>query len=257
MTLSTFNTFQPIHTPAYTSIPRTYRCLRFGIAVALSGDRKQQELLSRKLKGVHMKFTGYAIKRAMITVVGLVLTVSTAAVAQENRSEVSVQGTGLFTKDSSNNGIQNHATDSGGVLIGYRYSINHWLAAEANYGWSRNTEDFFGGAAHVKTNLHEVTGSAVVKLPMVGRLQPFVRAGGGALVFDPTDNSGNYAGATRQTRGAVLYGAGADYALTRHLLLRAEYRGFVYKASDFNLRNLNSDAWTHTAQPSAGFVYRF
>ena len=204
-----------------------------------------------------MKFTGYAIKRAMITVVGLLLTVSTAAVAQENCSEVSIQGTGLFTKDSSNNGIQNHSTDSGGVLIGYRYSINHWLAAEANYGWSRNTEDFFGGAAHVKTNLHEVTGSAVVKLPMVGRLQPFVRAGGGALVFDPTDNSGNFAGATRQTRGAVLYGAGADYALTRHLLLRAEYRGLVYKVSDFNLTSLNSDAWTHTAQPSAGIVYRF
>ena len=201
-----------------------------------------------------MKFTGYAIKRAVI---GLVLTVSMTAVAQEMRSEVSVQGTGLFTKDSSNNGIQNHSTDSGGVLIGYRYGINRWLAAEANYGWSRDTQDFFGGAARVKTNLHEATGSAVIKLPMVGRLQPFVRAGGGALVFDPTDKSGNFPGATRETRGAFLYGGGADYALTRHLLLRAEYRGFVYKASSFNLTSLNSDAWTHTAQPSAGIVYRF
>ncbi len=204
-----------------------------------------------------MKFTGYAIERAMITVVGLVLTVSTTAFAQEIRSEVSVQGTGLFTKDSNKNEIQNHSTESGGVLIGYRYSVNRWLAAEGNYGWSRNTQDFFGGAAHVQTNLHQVTGSAVVKLPMVGKLQPFVRAGGGALVFDPTDKSGNFAGATRETRGAFLYGGGADYALTRHLLLRAEYRGFVYKASDFNLKSLNSDSWTHTAQPSAGIVYRF
>lgn len=204
-----------------------------------------------------MKFTGYAIKRAMITVVGLVLTVSTTAFAQEIRSEVSVQGTGLFTKDSNNDGIQNHSTESGGVLIGYRYSISRSLAAEANYGWSRNTQDLFGGAAHVQTNLHEVTGSAVVKLPMVGRLKPFVRAGGGALVFDPTDKSGNLTDATRQARGAFLYGAGADYSLTRHLGLRAEYRGFVYKVSDFNLRSLNSDAWTHMAQPSAGIVYRF
>ena len=204
-----------------------------------------------------MKFSGYAIKRAMITVVGLVLTVSTTAFAQEIRSEVSVQGTGLFTKDSSNNGIQNHSTDSGGVLIGYRYSINRWLAAEGNYGWSRNTQDFFGGAARVQTNLHEATGSAVVKLRMIGKVQPFVRAGGGALVFDPTDKSSNLAGATRQTRGAFLYGAGADYPLTRRLALRAEYRGFLYKVSDFNLTSLNSDAWTHTAQPSAGFVYRF
>ena len=77
-----------------------------------------------------MKFTGYAIKRAMITVVGLVLTVSTTAFAQEIRSQVSVQGTGLFTKDSNNDGIQNHSTESGGVLIGYRYSISRSLAAE-------------------------------------------------------------------------------------------------------------------------------
>ena len=204
-----------------------------------------------------MKLTRYAIKRAMMTVIGLVLTVSITAVAQESRSEVSVQGIGLFTKDSSNNGIQNHSTESGGALIGYRYSINRSLAAEANYGWFRNTQDFFGRTEHVQTNLHEVTGSAVIKLPMVGRLKPFVRAGGGALVFDPTNKSGNFADATRQTRGAFLYGAGADYALTRRLALRAEYRGLVYKVSDFKLTSLNSDVWTHTAQPSAGIVYRF
>ena len=206
-----------------------------------------------------MKRTGYAIKRAMATVTGLLLMVSMTAVAQEiqSRSSVSVQGTGWFTKDSSNNGIQNHSTDSGGVLIGYRYGINRWLAAEGNYGWSRNTENFFGGAARVQTNMHQITGSGVVRLPMIRRLQPFVRAGGGALVFDPTDKSSNFAGATRETRGAFLYGGGADYAFTRHLLLRAEYRGFVYKAPSFNLTSLNSDAWTHTAQPSAGIVYRF
>src|SRR4029077_940552 len=48
-----------------------------------------------------------------------------------------------------------------------------------------------------------------------------------------------------------------DYAFTRHLSLRAEYRGFLYKNPDFGLRALNTDSWTHTAQPSAGFVYHF
>jgi hypothetical protein len=41
------------------------------------------------------------------------------------------------------------------------------------------------------------------------------------------------------------------------LSFRAEYRGYVYKAPDFNLASLNTDAWTHTAQPSAGIVFRF
>lgn len=45
--------------------------------------------------------------------------------------------------------------------------------------------------------------------------------------------------------------------MTRHLSLRAEYRGFVYKRPDFGLSNLNSDVTVHTAQPSAGIVIRF
>jgi hypothetical protein len=39
--------------------------------------------------------------------------------------------------------------------------------------------------------------------------------------------------------------------------LRAEYRGFVFKDPDFGVRSLDTDSWTHTAQPSAGLVYRF
>ncbi len=58
-------------------------------------------------------------------------------------------------------------------------------------------------------------------------------------------------------QGAFVYGAGADYAFTKHLSFRAEYRGYVYKATDFNLASLNTDAWTHTAVPSAGIVFRF
>ena len=36
-----------------------------------------------------------------------------------------------------------------------------------------------------------------------------------------------------------------------------EYRGFVFKAPSFNLASLNTNSWTHTAQPSAGIVFRF
>jgi hypothetical protein len=43
--------------------------------------------------------------------------------------------------------------------------------------------------------------------------------------------------------------AGADYAFTRHLSLRAEYRGFVYKAPSFNLACLNTDTTRPPALP--------
>jgi opacity protein-like surface antigen len=144
-------------------------------------------------------------------------------------------------------------------LVGYRYNITRWLATEANYGYDRNTQNYFGGTSGaVKSNIHQITGSAVVKLPGFRRIQPYVLGGGGALVFDPTGNAGsNFAGATRQTKGAFVYGGGADYAFTRHISFRAEYRGYVYKAPNFNLTSLNTDTWTHTAQPSAGIVFKF
>jgi outer membrane immunogenic protein len=199
-----------------------------------------------------------SMKRAIV-VVGVLILISMTAVGQEIRSEISVQGTGFFTKDTQGNGILDRATETGGFLVGYRYNFNRWLAAEADYGYDRNTQMYFGNtSARVPSNIHQFTGSAVVKLPGFGRIQPYALAGGGALVFDPTGNAGGtFAGATVQTKGAFVYGAGADYAFTRHISFRAEYRGYVYKAPSFGLASLNTDNWTNIAQPSAGIVFRF
>jgi outer membrane immunogenic protein len=145
------------------------------------------------------------------------------------------------------------------VLVGYRYNITRWVAAEANYGYDRNTQSYIGStSAGVQSKIYQLTGSAVVKLPGFARIQPYALAGGGGLILDPTDNAGGtFSGVTSQARGAFLYGGGADYAFTRHLSLRAEYRGFVYKAPSFSLASLNTDTWTDTAQPSSGIVFRF
>ena len=128
------------------------------------------------------------------------------AVAQEIRSEISIQGTGFFTQDTQGNGVLDRATETGGFLIGYGYNFNRWLAAEANYGYDHNTQMYFGNTlARVQSNIHQFTGSAVVKLPGFARIQPYALAGAGALVFDPTgDASGSLSGATWQAKGAFL-----------------------------------------------------
>jgi opacity protein-like surface antigen len=182
-----------------------------------------------------------------------------SAVAQESRSEVSLQGTGFFTSDTAGNGVRDNVTNTGGFLIGYRYNVNRLFAVETNYGYDRNTQIYFGnGLGRVQTNVHQATGSAVVRLPGFARLRPYALAGGGALMFDPTGNGGrSFTGATWQAKGAFVYGAGADYALTRYISLRAEYRGYVYKAPDFNVASLSNNSWAHTAQPSAGIAFRF
>jgi opacity protein-like surface antigen len=202
------------------------------------------------------------MRRIASITVGLLFLFSLGASAQEVRSEISVQGTGLFSKDSTGQGTTQRGTESGGFLVGYRYHFNRWLAAESVYGYSRNTQQYFGtaGFSRVQSNIHQATGGFVVSLPMPAsfRISPYVLAEGGALVFDPTGSSfGAAVGAQRQAVGVFAYGGGIDYPVIKHLSLRAEYRGLVYNTPDFGVSGLNTDKVTHTAQPSAGLVFRF
>lgn len=192
------------------------------------------------------------------------------AMAQDEeagRHEVIVQGTGFFTKDSQGNGISQHSTDTGGILTSYRFHFNRWLAADATYGYARNTLQNFtsAGPFNVQSNIHQATGALVVTFPYrIGRVKPYALAGAGALVFDPTGNAGGFVpGAERQAKAAFVYGGGADISIVRRrshtpaVSFLLEYRGLVYKRPDFGISALNSDATAHTAQPSAGLAFRF
>jgi opacity protein-like surface antigen len=78
------------------------------------------------------------------------------------------------------------------------------------------------------------------------------------LTFDPSGDLGGFvAGANTQNKAVFLYGGGVDFRISSVISVRAEYRGLVYKRPDFDLSSLNSDVTTHTAQPSAGIVFRF
>lgn len=186
---------------------------------------------------------------------------ASVAMAQEGAwQQVGVQGTGFFTKDSEGNAISQHSTNSGGFLLDYRVHFYHWLAAEAGYGYARNTQNNFlpTGTFAVPENVHQITGAVVASVPRIFKLNPYVLSGTGGLIFAPTSAAATLTpGADRQTKPAFLYGGGADYDIQRHISLRVEYRGFVYKRPDFQMASLDSGATTHTAQPSAGIVFHF
>jgi opacity protein-like surface antigen len=121
------------------------------------------------------------------------------------------------------------------------------VAAEADYGWVENSQQNLtaAGPLNIRTNVHEATGALVVTLPHTNRIYQYLLAGGGALVFDPTSNA---AGALWQAKGAFLYGGGLDFAVARHVALRAEYRGFVYDRPDFGSPLLASNVIANTAR---------
>jgi opacity protein-like surface antigen len=177
------------------------------------------------------------------------------AQSELGRQEVAVQAFGGFVKTTTQSGIDNTATNSGGVLASYRYFFSTHQGVEANYGYALNTQGYTSaaGALGVKTNSHEVSGAYVFRMPF-RNITPFALAGIGALVFDPKD----FAGASTQTRAGFVYGAGADITLSHHIFLRAEYRGFVYNSPTYDLPAFAGlDRVTHRAEPSVGFGYRF
>jgi len=180
--------------------------------------------------------------------------------AQEVRNEVTVQGSGFFQKQTTAGGITNEATNSGGVMAGYRFNLKNWLAVEGDYDYFRNHQTFSwsSGTTSIPMNVHTATGVAIVKLPSfkmpaVKIVSPFVLAGGGAMFFDPRGGSVS----NEQTRGTFVYGGGFDVPVARHIAFRAQYRGFVYKTPDFEMTSLKVDKYTHSAVPSAGLAFTF
>lgn len=133
------------------------------------------------------------MRKMAILIASIALLLGVSAAAQESRSEISLQGTGFLTKDSTGQGTTERSTNTGGFLVGYRYHFNRWLAADAVYGYGRNTQNYFAptGLSRIQANVHQATGGFVFQVPTPARfrISPYVLAEGGALVFDPTGNT--------------------------------------------------------------------
>jgi opacity protein-like surface antigen len=197
-------------------------------------------------------------KKLTLTVTAGIACLALPAFSQSEgpgQNELTMQVFGSFVKSTTSDGIQNKATNSGGVLGSYRRFFGDHNGVEVNYGYALNTQNFLSstGALGVKSYSHEASAAYVFRMPL-RHVTPFVLAGAGGLIFDPKD----FAGADSQTRAAFVYGGGADVNLTRHVFMRAEYRGFVYDSPTYNLTSLDgADRVTHRAEPSIGFGYRF
>lgn len=186
---------------------------------------------------------------AAVVVLGL------SAWAQENKYEFTVQGSGIFPKQTSKGALTSKPTSSGGVMAGVRVNLNNRLAVEGDYDYLRNSERFFtsSGLTRIPMNLHAVTVTGIVRLPTFRNIRPFALAGGGLMVFDPRERFGT----SSQERGTFVYGGGFDVPVVRRVALRAQYRGFLYKAPDFDTSALKIDKFSHAAVPSAGLVFTF
>lgn len=173
------------------------------------------------------------------------------------RHQITVQGSGVFTRKVAAQGVTYKPTSSGSGMVGYRFNFSSFLGAEVEYDFFRNTQKFETSSTSLwlRTNVHAATGAAVINLPnpLTKRIKSYAMVGGGVLLFDPRDTTF----IPRQTANAIMLGGGVDIPITRQLAIRAQAKNLLYKAPEFSLGVSRPDKFSQTMVPSAGLVFQF
>jgi len=211
------------------------------------------------------------------TLMTVILLLTSVGLAQDNRFDVSLGGAAVLSKQSVGNGTVLTPTNSVAVLITARYRFSPRNSVEINYSHTADSQVYFASPLtyRIHNTIGEYSGAYVFSFLQSEKVEPFLFAGAAALIFYPNYNASSindvqtYLPSSQQTKPAFLYGGGFDYrifsilpvirksTLSKHLALRLEYRGLVYKAPDFNVQNLFTGARGHLAEPSAGIVVKF
>jgi opacity protein-like surface antigen len=197
-----------------------------------------------------------------IAIIAFLLAVCVAAGrAQESRQDVSLSGMGIIEPFvASSTDVYVHSTTAYGALVSYRFMLTPSSAIEGNYGITyQNKINFSVNPQHPDILTRTQEGSvAYVRSFNYRKFNPFVEAGGGALIFLPIMNIGTQTlDAQQQMSMGMLYGAGVAYEISPSFDIRAEYRGFITKVPDFGISRDNANKWYNIDMPTVGVAYHF
>jgi len=183
--------------------------------------------------------------------------------AQESRQDISISGTAIIEPFiASQTDVQVHSNYALGALASYRFMLTPSSALEANYGITyQNTIKFvlpqFPNGIKVLTRTQEAS-AAYVRSFTYKKLNPFVEAGPGAMIFLPIRNIGTTSlDVKQQTAIGAVYGAGVAYEISPSFDIRAEYRGFVTKVPTFGDTSFATNKWFNIFNPAIGVAYHF
>jgi outer membrane immunogenic protein len=199
-----------------------------------------------------------------IAIIAFLLVGCAAALrAQESRQDISISGTAIVEPFiASQTDVQVHSNYALGALASYRFMLTPSSALEANYGITyQNTIKFvlpqFPNGIKVLTRTQEAS-VAYVRSFTYRKLNPFVEAGPGALIFLPIRNTGTTSlDVKQQTSIGAMYGAGVAYEISPSFDIRAEYRGFVTKVPTFGDTTFATNKWFNIFNPAIGVAYHF
>lgn len=209
--------------------------------------------------------------------------VGKTAGGKKHRSRVetmlSLGGAGQLTlpRNADYNGFIRQSLDASPVVLGtVRQTFKPWLGYTAHFGYTRTTEQnqsggpfypYFptaNGVFPVAVNVYELSVAPTVRRKLTARMTGFANVGGGVLTFLPVHRGATAKDFTFNNASLVpsvlfrqlgVAAVGVDYKVTKHMGLRAEYRGMIYKYPDFGGRF--GRGVTETSEPAVSVTYRF
>ncbi|MGI4756798.1 MAG: outer membrane beta-barrel protein [Janthinobacterium lividum] len=187
---------------------------------------------------------------------------SLAAHAQESRQDVSISALANIPPQVNGQGSQLNADIALGALASYRFMLTPRSALEANYTFSQYQSNLINTSAKhysVHTRQQEFSVGYVYSRNY-RNYNPFVEAGVGAMQFAPIrDFNTDSLDAKSEISLGGFFGAGVAYEISPSYDIRIGYRGFLAKAPDFKLDNLNfkTGRYEVVSMPTVGIAYHF
>ena len=190
--------------------------------------------------------------------ISLMLLLGAATMVTAQSFDISLSGSALVTNSSTHNGVKRDIGAAGGVLFSARWWVTPRNGLVFNYGHANDTQTVIANGAKQSVNagMHEVTGAYAYRFN-VGKMQPFVTAGGGMMQFNPSKSASFSPALQSQNKPTLLYGAGVNYFATEHFGAQFQFRGLVYAAPSFNNEVFRSNTMHNTLEPTVGLVLRF
>ena len=192
---------------------------------------------------------------------GALMLSAAAGYAQESRQDISVSGFDLLGPTVHGNDVTLRPSNTGGVLLSYRYLLTPHSALELNYSFAQNTNYFqysgdLRGAVH--TRQQELTAAYVYGLTFK-RYNPFLEAGVGGVQFTPILEGSSNLDVKSNTGIGALFGGGVAYEVSPSFDVRLEYRALFVKAPDYKLpqNDFKTGRYEVVSMPAIGIAYHF
>lgn len=173
-----------------------------------------------------------------------------------------------FTGNTTGNGTQQTATNEMGGMFEARYLMSRFRGFGVTFSYNPAHDTFTpNGTSYSTCGLEcanptrplvsKVSQFGMEWVPSVtyGKLRPFAVVGFGFLITFPSNSI--YLDVNTVIRPVYVFGGGADYSLTPHFGVRAQYRYNLFKAPNIETLYNATGVFTHYSEPMGGVFYRF